>query len=58
MFTPHQDSDMEPTAGLIPKYVGMCHSGHSDCIYTLALGHSDWLPTGHNYLSVGKQTNP
>ena len=45
-------------AGLLPKHEGMCHSGHSDLIYTLALGHNDWPPTGHNDLSTGEQPNP
>ena len=49
---------MRPAAGLLPKHVGMCHSGHSDHIYTLASGHSDWQHTGHSDLSVDKQPKP
>ena len=36
---------------------GIQHLGHSDPICTLALSHSDWLPTGHSDLSVGEQPN-
>ena len=32
-----------PVVNLIPKHEGMCHSGHSDPIKTLALSQSDWL---------------
>ena len=49
---------MGPAAGLLPKHEGMCHSGHSDLIYTLALSHSDQLPTGHSDLSISQQSNP
>ena len=49
---------MGPVAGLLPKYEGMCHSGHNDLINTLALSHSDQPPMGHIDLSVGEQPNP
>ena len=49
---------MGPTAGLLPKYVQMCHSGHSDLIHTPALGNSSQLPTGHSDLDVGEKPNP
>ena len=49
---------MGPAEGLHPKYVGMCQSGHSDLIYTLALSHSDWSPACHIDLSVGEQSSP
>ena len=56
--TPCWAWDMGSAAGLLPKHEGMCHSGHNDLIYTLALGQSDWPPTGHCGLSIGKQSNP
>ena len=47
-----------PAAGLLSKYEGMCHSGHNDLIYTLALSHSDKPPMDHSDLSEGEQPSP
>ena len=58
MFTPCQALGMDPAAGLLPEYEGMCHLGHNDLIYTLASSHSDWPSTGHSDLSIGEQPNP
>ena len=49
---------MGPAADLPPKHERMCHSGHSDLIYTLVLSHSDQPPKDHGTLSVGKQPTP
>ena len=49
---------MGPAADLLPKCERICHLGHNDLIYTLALSHSDQPPMGHRDLSVGKQPNP
>ena len=54
----HIKNSSGPAAGLLPKHKEMCQSGHSDLIYTLTLGHSDWLPTGHSNCSIGKYPNP
>ena len=35
---------MGPEEDLLPKHEGMCHSGHSDLIYTLDLDQSDQFP--------------